>query len=119
MLSANLQKRFVSRFFTRSRKLSMIDNQLFGAKLLHQTRFNHIVFLSLFVAFVRKRHGARLASVLVAKQQILPIFYIFGQRPRQGTKSCRIGRNSVRPFVRPSVRSPVRPSARPFFRPIV
>ena len=26
-----------------------------------------------------------------------------GQRPRQGTKSCRIGRFSVRPFVHPSV----------------
>ena len=28
---------------------------------------------------------------------------VVGQRLRQGTKSCRIGRNSVRPSVRPSV----------------
>ena len=40
----------------------------------------------------------------------LPCFFhvvksqkVAGQRPRQGTKSCRMGRNSRRPYVRPSV----------------
>ena len=35
---------------------------------------------------------------------------VFGQRPRYGTKSCRMGRFSVRSSVRPSVRPFVRPS---------
>ena len=34
---------------------------------------------------------------------------VAGQQPRQGTKSCRMGRNSVRTYVRPSVRPPVHP----------
>ena len=33
---------------------------------------------------------------------------VAGQRPRQGTKSCRMGKNSVRPSVRPYVRPSVR-----------
>ena len=32
---------------------------------------------------------------------------VAGQRPQQGTKSCRMGRNSVRPSARPSVRPPL------------
>ena len=28
---------------------------------------------------------------------------VAGQRPQQGTKSCRMGRNSVRPYIRPSI----------------
>ena len=46
----------------------------------------------------------------------LPCFFdvvkshrVAGQRPRQGTKSCRMGRNSVRPSVRPSARPSIRP----------
>ena len=49
----------------------------------------------------------------------LPCFFdvvksqtVAGQRPRQGTKSCRMGRNSVRPSVCPSVRPSIRPSFR-------
>ena len=39
---------------------------------------------------------------------------VYGQQPRQGTKSCRMGRNSVRPSVRSSVHlSPPRPPGRP------
>ena len=38
---------------------------------------------------------------------------VFGQRPRQGTKSCRMGRNSVRTSIRPSVRPSVPPLAGP------
>ena len=34
---------------------------------------------------------------------------VAGQRPRQGTKSCRMGRNSVRPSVRTSIRPSIRP----------
>ena len=41
----------------------------------------------------------------------LPCFFdvvksqrVAGQRPRQGTKSCRTGRNSVRPSIYPYVR---------------
>ena len=36
---------------------------------------------------------------------------VFGQRPRQGTKSCRMGRNSVRPSIRPSICPSVPPLA--------
>ena len=42
-----------------------------------------------------------------------------GQRPRQGTKSCRMGRNSVRPSVLPSVRLSFRPFVCPSVRPSV
>ena len=39
---------------------------------------------------------------------------VAGQRPRQGTKSCRMGRNSVRPSVHPYVRpSPLWLALRP------
>ena len=38
---------------------------------------------------------------------------LFGQRPRQGTKSCRMGRNSVRTYVRTSVHPYVHTSVRP------
>ena len=41
------------------------------------------------------------------------ILSIFGQRPRQGTKSCRMGSNSVCPYVRTSVRASVPPLADP------
>ena len=33
---------------------------------------------------------------------ILVIFVVAGQRPRLGTMSCRMGRNSGRPSVRPT-----------------
>ena len=43
----------------------------------------------------------------------LPCFFevtksqkVAGQRPQQGTKSCRMGRNSVHPPIHPSVRCP-------------
>ena len=46
----------------------------------------------------------------------LPCFFdaveshrVAGQRPRQGTKSCRMGRNSVRLSARPSIRPSIRP----------
>ena len=47
----------------------------------------------------------------------LPCFFVVmksqrvaGQRPREGTKSCRMGRNSVRPSIRLSIRPSVLPS---------
>ena len=47
----------------------------------------------------------------------LPCFFdveksrgVAGQRPQQGTKSCRMGRNSVRPSVHPSICPHVHPS---------
>ena len=42
---------------------------------------------------------------------VVAFFALFGQRPRrepEGTKSCRIQRESVRPSVRPYVRTSVR-----------
>ena len=38
---------------------------------------------------------------------------LFGQRPLQGTKSCRMGRNSVCTSIRPSPPSPPGPPGRP------
>ena len=32
------------------------------------------------------------------------LFFLLGQRPRQGTKSCSMGRNSICQYVRPSIR---------------
>ena len=37
----------------------------------------------------------------------------FGQRPQQGSKSCRMGRNSIRLYVHPSVRPPSDPTGGP------
>ena len=34
---------------------------------------------------------------------LLAPLQLFGQRPRQGTKFCRMGRNSIRPSVHPSI----------------
>ena len=34
---------------------------------------------------------------------VMKLQRVAGQRPREGTKSCRMGRNSVRPSVHPSV----------------
>ena len=31
---------------------------------------------------------------------------VFGQRLQQGTKSCKMGRNSVHPYVHPSMHHP-------------
>ena len=53
--------------------------------------------------------GNSTPSLHVKKQ---PKTAVFGQRPRQGTKSCRMGRNSVHPSVRlfvPPVASPKTP----------
>ena len=36
--------------------------------------------------------------------------FLFGQQPQQGTKSCRMGRNSVHPSVHPPTGPPGRPS---------
>ena len=51
---------------------------------------------------VAKRHhkvsGSPALLLDVVKSQS-----VAGQRPRQGTKSCRMGRNSVRPSVHPSI----------------
>ena len=33
--------------------------------------------------------------------------FLFGQRPQQGTKSCKMGRNSVCLSIRPSIRPPL------------
>ena len=37
---------------------------------------------------------------------------VAGQRPRQGTKSCRMGRNSVHPYVRTSIHPFICPLSR-------
>ena len=42
-------------------------------------------------------------SLLFRLSVLQSVFLLFGQRPQQGTKSCRMGRNSVRPSVRPYV----------------
>ena len=50
----------------------------------------------------------------------LPCFFevtksqkVAGQRPRQGTKSCRMGRNSVRPYICPSIHLSVHTAIHP------
>ena len=66
--------------------------------------------------FINKHDfGAGLDRNLNAGSQtnLNAVSFFFGQRPRQGTKSCRMGRNSVRLYVRTSVRPSVRPSVPP------
>ena len=37
---------------------------------------------------------------------------LFGQRPQQGTKPCRMGRNSIRLSIHPSIRPSICPLSR-------
>ena len=52
-----------------------------------------------------------MSKVIIWSAVPLPCFFallksqkVAGQRPQQGTKSCRMGRNSVCPYVHPPVR---------------
>ena len=46
-----------------------------------------------------EEHATSVISLVI----FVDVAAVFGQRPRQGTKSCRMGRNSVRTYIRPSV----------------
>ena len=54
------------------------------------------VLLSLSIGWLTRLPVCRFFTIISA--------CFFGQRLRQGTKSCRMGRNSVRPSIRPSAR---------------
>ena len=70
------------------------------------TKLSKSVLRALFFSFPKNQSAMdviRSAVPLSRFFDVLKSQRVAGQRPRQGTKSCKIGRNSVRPSVLPSV----------------
>ena len=64
----------------------------------------------LFFAFMQGNMINKMPKGIMRSAVPLPCFFdvvksqgVAGQRPRQGTKSCRMGRISIHPYVHPSI----------------